>query len=102
MAAHAAHNMATEENISLLHDRCQNVSMFFYSERLRKLVQKWPGKKTFGPYRFLPLFFIGGALLEFSMINWQVGQVNFYKVYKRRIVQEMVEDKLRKKEGEHI
>nr|XP_050850253.1 small integral membrane protein 4 [Vespula vulgaris] len=72
--------------------------MFLYSERLRKFIQKWPGKKTFGVYRFLPLFFICGALLEFSMINWQVGQVNFYKVYKKRIVLEMVEERLRKME----
>ncbi|XP_047351426.1 small integral membrane protein 4 [Vespa velutina] len=76
--------------------------MLLFIKRLRKFMQKWPGKKTFGVYRFLPLFFVCGALLEFSMINWQVGQVNFYKVYKKRIVQEMVEEKIRKMEGEQF
>jgi Uncharacterised protein family UPF0640 len=44
---------------------------------LRKIIEKWPGKKYFGVYRFLPLFFGLGAALEFSMINWTVGDTNF-------------------------
>jgi len=47
----------------------------------------------------LPIFFIFGAALEFSMIHWQVGEVNFYKVYKRRRVEELVEERL-KQEGQ--
>lgn len=38
---------------------------------IRKLVEVWPGKR-FGVYRFLPLFFVLGAGLEFTMINWWV------------------------------
>lgn len=46
-----------------------------------------PGKKTLGIYRFLPIFFVLGAALEFSMINWHAGQVNFckYFTYKNHI-----------------
>ncbi|XP_046749207.1 small integral membrane protein 4 [Diprion similis] len=55
---------------------------------------KWPGKKLFGVYRFLPIFFVLGAALEFSMINWHVGEVNFYKTFKKRRIEEAVEKKL--------
>jgi len=43
-----------------------------------------PGKKTLGMYRFLPFFFVLGAAVEFSMINWTVGETNFYKTFKKR------------------
>ncbi|XP_014600130.1 PREDICTED: small integral membrane protein 4 [Polistes canadensis] len=66
-----------------------------YHKIIRKYLKKWPGEKTFGIYRFLPLFFVTGALLEYCMINWHVGEVNFYKVYKKRLVQEIVKDNLR-------
>ncbi|KAH8327507.1 hypothetical protein KR067_003664 [Drosophila pandora] len=48
-----------------------------YSGSVRRLLDSWPGKKRFGVYRFLPLFFLLGAGLEFSMINWTVGETNF-------------------------
>lgn len=54
--------------------------MKFYSSRLRWFLDRWPGKKYFGIYRFLPIFFVLGAALEFSMINWHVGEVNFCKL----------------------
>ncbi|XP_072767733.1 ubiquinol-cytochrome c reductase complex assembly factor 5-like [Anoplolepis gracilipes] len=63
--------------------------------KLRKLIDKWPGKRIFREYRFLPIFFVFGAALEYSMINWHVGEVNFYKTYKRRRVEELVEERLR-------
>lgn len=44
---------------------------------LQRFVDSWPGHKRFGVYRFLPLFFVLGASLEFSMIKWTVGQTNF-------------------------
>lgn len=55
--------------------------MKFYNPKLRRFFDRWPGKKTFGLYRFLPAFFVLGAALEFSMINWRVGEVNFCKFY---------------------
>ncbi|PNF34454.1 Small integral membrane protein 4 [Cryptotermes secundus] len=51
--------------------------MRLYNRTLQKLLDKWPGKKYLGIYRFLPIFFVLGAALEFSMINWHVGEVNF-------------------------
>jgi len=49
-----------------------------------------PGKKTFGIYRFLPFFFALGAGLEFTMINWTVGETNFYRTFKKRMVKNAV------------
>ncbi|KAJ8958976.1 hypothetical protein NQ314_006340 [Rhamnusium bicolor] len=51
--------------------------MKFYSLGLKHFLDKWPGKKYFGIYRFLPIFFCLGASLEFSMIKWEVGETNF-------------------------
>ncbi|XP_037041303.1 small integral membrane protein 4 [Bradysia coprophila] len=68
--------------------------MLFYSRKLTKLLKSIPGEKTFGIYRFLPCFFLLGAALEFSMINWTVGETNFYRTYKRRQAKEIVEHKL--------
>lgn len=48
-----------------------------YSVSLKRFLDRWPGKKYFGLYRFLPLFFVLGASLEYSMINWRVGNTNF-------------------------
>jgi len=65
-----------------------------YSSTLRRILDKWPGKKTFGIYRFLPLFFGLGAALEFSMIHWTVGETNFYRTFKRRKAQELLDEQL--------
>lgn len=51
---------------------------------LTRLIQSVPGDRTFGLYRFLPFFFAFGAVLEFSMIKWTVGETNFYNTYKKR------------------
>nr|CAH0100060.1 unnamed protein product [Daphnia galeata] len=55
-----------------------------HSNAIRYFLDKWPGKKYLGIYRFLPIFFGLGAALEFSMINWKVGSTNFYTTYKKR------------------
>ena len=51
----------------------------FTSNLLRSAFDAIPGKRTLGVYRFLPFFFFLGATLEFSMINWTVGDTNFCK-----------------------
>lgn len=86
-------NLAAEETIVRFSQRNLYISMF--SRRLKKLIRKLPGKR-FGEYRLLPIFFIFGAALEYSMIHWQVGEVNFYKTYKHRRVEELVEERLRR------
>ena len=60
----------------------------------RRFLDKVPGKKTFGIYRFLPAWFILGAALEFSMINWTVGETNFYRTYKKRQVINALESEI--------
>ena len=42
-------------------------------------LRKIPGEERFGNYRFLPIFFIFGAGLEYLMIHLRVGpgKVNF-------------------------
>ncbi|ESN95788.1 hypothetical protein HELRODRAFT_114577 [Helobdella robusta] len=62
----------------------------FYSNKLAVLLNRWPGKERFGMYRFLPVFFVLGAVLEFSMIKWQVGEVNFYSIYKKKQAQKII------------
>ncbi|XP_022210463.2 small integral membrane protein 4 [Drosophila obscura] len=66
--------------------------MNLYSGSVRRLLDSWPGKRRFGIYRFLPLFFVLGAALEFSMINWTVGETNFYSTFKRRQAKNYVEE----------
>merc|ERR1712140_24017 len=60
---------------------------------VKRVMDAFPGKKWFGLYRFLPYFFLLGASLEFSMINWTVGDVNFYKAYKKRQALDYLEAK---------
>ncbi|XP_054287106.1 small integral membrane protein 4 [Macrosteles quadrilineatus] len=69
--------------------------MKFYSETLAKVLNFWPGK-SLGIYRFLPIFFVFGAGLEFTMIKWDVGgRVNFYRTYKKRRVQELADEAMK-------
>ncbi|XP_033219805.1 small integral membrane protein 4 [Belonocnema kinseyi] len=68
--------------------------------RFQKIAKKWPGEKYFGEYRFLPLFFVAGAALEFCMINWHVGEVNFYRTYKKKRVEELVNERLSRESSE--
>ncbi|KAH8238258.1 hypothetical protein KR032_001639 [Drosophila birchii] len=67
-----------------------------YSGSVRRLLDSWPGKQRFGVYRFLPLFFLLGAGLEFSMINWTVGETNFceWEAQKRRFLQSLFYDRI--------
>ena len=61
---------------------------------LARALDSIPGKQIFGVYRFLPAWFLLGAALEFSMINWTVGETNFYRTYKKRQVTNALESEL--------
>ncbi|KAG5669989.1 hypothetical protein PVAND_000277 [Polypedilum vanderplanki] len=65
---------------------------------ISKFIEIYPGKR-FGVYRFLPLFFVLGAALEFSMINWRVGTTNFYHSYKTKRARQIIEEKLKAAES---
>ncbi|XP_023161248.1 small integral membrane protein 4 [Drosophila hydei] len=75
--------------------------MSLYSRSVRRLLDNWPGKRRFGIYRFLPIFFVLGAALEFSMINWTVGETNFYRTFKRRQAKNYIEDQLHQQQHQH-
>jgi hypothetical protein len=62
---------------------------------VKRVVRNWPLRRQLGFYSFFPVFFLLGATLEFSMINWTVGQTNFYRVYKRRQLQNFRDEQLR-------
>ncbi|XP_051173036.1 small integral membrane protein 4 [Leptopilina boulardi] len=64
--------------------------------KIARFIQKVPGEKYLAEYRFIPLFFILGAVLEYSMINWHVGETNFYRTFKKRRVQEIVDERILK------
>ncbi|XP_034251946.1 small integral membrane protein 4 [Thrips palmi] len=60
----------------------------FRSERIARFLQTSGPFKKFGEFALLPIFFVSGAALEYVMINWHVGEVNFYRTFKRRQAQE--------------
>jgi len=68
----------------------------FHSSRLDRILAKWPGKRL-GVYRFLPFFFAMGAGMEYFMINFKMGEANFYTVYKRRQAINQIEAELARK-----
>lgn len=60
-----------------------------------RIVRNWPLRRQIGFYAYFPIFFLLGATVEFSMINWTVGQTNFYRVYKRKQLEKFREEQLR-------
>uniref|UniRef100_A0A6B2F075 Small integral membrane protein 4 n=2 Tax=Bothriechis TaxID=44726 RepID=A0A6B2F075_BOTNI len=54
------------------------------SSKITQLMNKVPGKKRFGIYRFLPFYFVLGGAMEWFMINVSVGNQTFYDVYRRK------------------
>ncbi|XP_032146536.1 small integral membrane protein 4 [Sapajus apella] len=59
-------------------------SSMFPKAQVRRILQRVPGKRRFGIYRFLPFFFVLGGTMEWIMINIRVGQETFYDVYRRK------------------
>ncbi|XP_068190140.1 ubiquinol-cytochrome c reductase complex assembly factor 5 [Antennarius striatus] len=58
--------------------------MFSRSQTLRYVLNFFPGRSRFGMYRFLPVFFCIGGVMEWVMINVRIGQETFYDVYRRK------------------
>ncbi|XP_054642342.1 small integral membrane protein 4 [Dunckerocampus dactyliophorus] len=58
--------------------------MFQRSKNLRYFLSLVPGKRRFGAYRFLPVFFCIGGVMEWIMINVRIGTETFYDVYRRK------------------
>ncbi|XP_028681005.1 small integral membrane protein 4 [Erpetoichthys calabaricus] len=62
--------------------------------RVRSLLEKVPGQKLFGPYRFLPFFFVLGGAMEWFMINVRAGEETFYDVFRRKQAERRYQERL--------
>uniref|UniRef100_UPI0037E824D1 ubiquinol-cytochrome c reductase complex assembly factor 5 n=1 Tax=Semicossyphus pulcher TaxID=241346 RepID=UPI0037E824D1 len=58
--------------------------MFHRSKNLSYFLSLVPGKTRLGAYRFLPIFFCIGGVMEWIMINVRIGRETFYDVYRRK------------------
>lgn len=58
--------------------------MFNRSKTVKGFLSLVPGKRHLGPYRFLPIFFCIGGIMEWIMINVRIGSETFYDVYRRK------------------
>ncbi|KAM6924618.1 ubiquinol-cytochrome c reductase complex assembly factor 5 [Xenentodon cancila] len=58
--------------------------MFYRSKTLKDVLNLVPGKRRLGSYRFLPIFFCIGGVMEWIMINVRIGRETFYDVYRRK------------------
>lgn len=70
------------------------MASFNIIRKIRTIADKMPGKNLM-EFRFLPIYFIMGGVLEFLMIHWHVGETNFYKTYKKRRIEEAVQQRLK-------
>ncbi|XP_017343022.1 small integral membrane protein 4 [Ictalurus punctatus] len=70
--------------------------MFRKNKNIKYILSLVPGKRRFGIYRFLPIFFCIGGVMEWVMINVRIGRETFYDVYRRkrseREYQQKIED----------
>ncbi|CAN9515494.1 unnamed protein product [Ophioblennius macclurei] len=58
--------------------------MFYRSKTVKNVLSLFPGKRRLGAYRFLPIFFCIGGVMEWIMINVRIGRETFYDVYRRK------------------
>ncbi|AWP09861.1 putative small integral membrane protein 4 [Scophthalmus maximus] len=58
--------------------------MLHRSTNLKYVLSLFPGKRQLGTYRFLPVFFCIGGVMEWIMINVRIGRETFYDVYRRK------------------
>ncbi|KAM3871816.1 ubiquinol-cytochrome c reductase complex assembly factor 5 [Diretmus argenteus] len=58
--------------------------MFYKSRHIKYALSLVPGRGRFGIYRFLPIFFCIGGVMEWIMINARIGKETFYDVYRRK------------------
>ncbi|CAG11301.1 unnamed protein product, partial [Tetraodon nigroviridis] len=58
--------------------------MFFKNKNIGYFLSLVPGKRPLGIYRFLPIFFCIGGVMEWVMINVRIGKETFYDVYRRK------------------
>ncbi|KAK5863753.1 hypothetical protein PBY51_000761 [Eleginops maclovinus] len=64
------------------------------SNNITYLLSLVPGKQSLGTYRFLPIFFCIGGVMEWIMINARIGKETFYDVYRRKQSEREYEKKI--------
>ncbi|KAM6929470.1 ubiquinol-cytochrome c reductase complex assembly factor 5 [Lycodopsis pacificus] len=68
--------------------------MFRKSDKVKYLLSLVPGKQRLGTYRFLPVFFCIGGVMEWIMINVRIGKETFYDVYRRKRSERVYQQKI--------
>ncbi|XP_043968904.1 small integral membrane protein 4 [Gambusia affinis] len=68
--------------------------MFHRSKTIKGLLSIVPGKQRLGAYRFLPIFFCIGGVMEWIMINVRIGHETFYDVYRRKKSERQYQEKI--------
>lgn len=68
--------------------------MFQKSRNIKYVLSLVPGKRRFGTYRFMPVFFCIGGVMEWIMINVRIGRETFYDVYRRKRSERQYEEKI--------
>ncbi|KAK5606587.1 Small integral membrane protein 4 [Crenichthys baileyi] len=68
--------------------------MFHKSKTIKGLLSLVPGKHRLGAYRFLPIFFCIGGVMEWIMINVRIGPETFYDVYRRKKSERQYQEKM--------
>ncbi|XP_051282622.1 small integral membrane protein 4 [Dicentrarchus labrax] len=68
--------------------------MFKRSNTVKYVLDLVPGKSRLGTYRFLPIFFCIGGVMEWIMINVRIGKETFYDVYRRKQSEREYEQKI--------
>ncbi|KAM6982077.1 ubiquinol-cytochrome c reductase complex assembly factor 5 [Tautogolabrus adspersus] len=68
--------------------------MYYRSKNLSYFLNLVPGKSSLGTYRFLPVFFCIGGVMEWIMINVRIGKETFYDVYRRKQSEREYQQKL--------
>lgn len=56
---------------------CTAAVMFFKNKNIGDFLSRVPGKRPLGVYRFLPIFFCIGGVMEWIMINARMGKETF-------------------------
>ncbi|XP_047219818.1 small integral membrane protein 4 [Girardinichthys multiradiatus] len=65
-----------------------------FGKTIKGLLCLVPGKHQLGAYRFLPIFFCIGGVMEWIMINVRIGPETFYDVYRRKKSERQYQQKM--------
>ena len=70
--------------------------MFQVKRAFIRILINWPGRRKYGDYALMPIFFTAGAVMELIMNVWTPNGVNFYNVLKKKRAEELAQDLVEK------